>query len=300
MPAGTAAHEVHRRIRRVLDAYPTFGEVWIGPVDLRTYLRPDELHFAFHFALTGAPFGPTRSARRSTPPSTARAPARPHLGAVQPRRRARVTLRKRCRRVQPGPARRPGASPCRGSRSSTTVPNSGCPATSRSHDRLTDPTWDRGHAGTLPRAAAWSGDRPPYRFSGRTTAWLPMPTPGDRRSRPSPPTPSRHCRCTGGHRIRHSGTPTTKCAGPAHLTGVWDSGEDGPVVCADQHVPSIGPLPDGTVVLSAAPLDAASTRRRTPPCGSSADDVKESTDATFGQDIVTAGRRYRPASPVRS
>src|SRR5699024_3624517 len=41
-------HEVHRRIRRVLDAYPgtaTFGEVWIGPVDrFARYLRPDELH----------------------------------------------------------------------------------------------------------------------------------------------------------------------------------------------------------------------------------------------------------------
>ena len=53
-------HAVHRRIRKVVDDYPgatTFGEVWIGPVDrFAKYLRPDELHFAFHFALTGSPF----------------------------------------------------------------------------------------------------------------------------------------------------------------------------------------------------------------------------------------------------
>ena len=35
----------------------TFGEVWVGPTErFARYLRPDELHFAFHFALTGAPF----------------------------------------------------------------------------------------------------------------------------------------------------------------------------------------------------------------------------------------------------
>src|SRR5690606_18279771 len=48
------------------------------------------------------------------------------------------------------------------------------------HDRLTDPTWDRtGHA-EMGRdhcrvPIPWEGDRPPYGFSIAADTWLPMP-----------------------------------------------------------------------------------------------------------------------------
>jgi alpha-glucosidase len=53
-------HEVHRAIRSVLDRYP--HRVAIGEVIVRdderwaAYLRPDELHLAFHFGLLTSPF----------------------------------------------------------------------------------------------------------------------------------------------------------------------------------------------------------------------------------------------------
>lgn len=53
-------HEVHRAIRGVLDQYP--GRMAIGEVTVRddarwsAYVRPDELHLAFHFGLLHCPF----------------------------------------------------------------------------------------------------------------------------------------------------------------------------------------------------------------------------------------------------
>ena len=53
-------HEIHRMIRKVLDAYPhamTVGEVWVTDNErLADYLRPDELHLGFNFRLVLAPF----------------------------------------------------------------------------------------------------------------------------------------------------------------------------------------------------------------------------------------------------
>ncbi|WP_020666397.1 glycoside hydrolase family 13 protein [Amycolatopsis nigrescens] len=48
-------HEIHQRIRKVLDEYPgvmATGEVWVtDEARLARYLRPDELHLAFDFRL---------------------------------------------------------------------------------------------------------------------------------------------------------------------------------------------------------------------------------------------------------
>ncbi|ALG84464.1 glycoside hydrolase family 13 protein [Gordonia phthalatica] len=53
-------HEIHRAIRRVMDEYPgTFnvGEVWVSsPEAFAEYVRPDELHLGFNFALATAGF----------------------------------------------------------------------------------------------------------------------------------------------------------------------------------------------------------------------------------------------------
>jgi alpha-glucosidase len=53
-------HEIHRMIRKVMDAYPhamTVGEVWVTDNQrLADYLRPDELHLGFNFRLVLAGF----------------------------------------------------------------------------------------------------------------------------------------------------------------------------------------------------------------------------------------------------
>ncbi|WP_344650929.1 glycoside hydrolase family 13 protein [Cryptosporangium japonicum] len=51
-------HEIHRRIRKVLDEYPdsmAVGEIWVQDVErLKLYLRADELHLAFNFVIVQA------------------------------------------------------------------------------------------------------------------------------------------------------------------------------------------------------------------------------------------------------
>ena len=53
-------HEIHRAIRRVMDEYPgtaNVGEVWVSsPEAFAEYVRPDELHLGFNFALATADF----------------------------------------------------------------------------------------------------------------------------------------------------------------------------------------------------------------------------------------------------
>ncbi|WP_206055029.1 glycoside hydrolase family 13 protein [Nocardia sp. CS682] len=55
-----AVHEIHRRIRKVLDDYPdavSIGEVWVNDnTRFGEYLRPDELHLAFNFRLAKTDF----------------------------------------------------------------------------------------------------------------------------------------------------------------------------------------------------------------------------------------------------
>ncbi|MFF0492879.1 glycoside hydrolase family 13 protein [Nocardia sp. NPDC004068] len=53
-------HDIHRRIRKVMDEYPeavTIGEVWVNDnVRFGEYVRPDELHLAFNFKLAETGF----------------------------------------------------------------------------------------------------------------------------------------------------------------------------------------------------------------------------------------------------
>jgi alpha-glucosidase len=54
-------HEIYRDWRALIDTYPhqpvLVGEVWVrDPEALGRYVRPDELHLAFNFLLTAAPF----------------------------------------------------------------------------------------------------------------------------------------------------------------------------------------------------------------------------------------------------
>ncbi len=180
-------HAIHRRIREVVDQYPgaaTFGEVWVGPVErFARYVRPDELHFAFHFALTGAPFaaGAVRSAVDSTLEASRVAGSTPtwalsnhdvvrevtrYGGGAPGTARARAMLLVKL--ALPGIAFIYHGAEL-GLPSDFSIP----------HDRLTDPTWERtGHAETgrdhcrVP--IPWEGTGPPYGFSTTDDTWLPM------------------------------------------------------------------------------------------------------------------------------
>ncbi|MYR05991.1 DUF3459 domain-containing protein [Gordonia sp. SID5947] len=55
-----AVHDIHRKIRKVLDDYPgaaNVGEIWVDDNErFAEYLRPDELHLGFNFRLAKATF----------------------------------------------------------------------------------------------------------------------------------------------------------------------------------------------------------------------------------------------------
>nr|WP_082933569.1 alpha-amylase family glycosyl hydrolase [Gordonia sp. 852002-10350_SCH5691597] len=55
-----AVHDIHRKIRAVIDDYPgaaNVGEIWVDDNErFAEYLRPDELHLGFNFRLAKAPF----------------------------------------------------------------------------------------------------------------------------------------------------------------------------------------------------------------------------------------------------
>ncbi|RPA12761.1 glycoside hydrolase family 13 protein [Gordonia sp. OPL2] len=57
-----AVHDIHRKIRKVIDEYPgaaNVGEIWVDDNErFAEYLRPDELHLGFNFRLAKADFDP--------------------------------------------------------------------------------------------------------------------------------------------------------------------------------------------------------------------------------------------------
>ena len=266
-------HEIHRHIRRVVDDYPgavTFGEVWVGPVDrFARYLRPDELHFAFHFALTGASF--EASAIRSAIDSTldaARAANSAPTWALSNHDVVREVTRygngaagtARARAMLLATLALPGI---------TFIYNGaelGLPSElSIPHDRLTDPTWERSGHAELGRdhcrvPLPWSGDRPPYGFSETKDTWLPMPenwsnlTVQAQNADPA----STLALYRDAIRVRHSWpAPVTP---EVQWTSTFDgclvfSRADGPIVCMINASRRPVPLPHGDVVLCSGPLD---------------------------------------------
>lgn len=266
-------HDVHRRIRRVVDDYPgaaTFGEVWVGPVErFARYVRPDELHFAFHFALTGAAFeaGALRAAIESTleasriANSTATWALSNHdvvrevtrygngaLGAARARAMLLVEL------ALPGIAFIYNGAEL-GLPSDFSIPR----------DRLTDPTWERtGHA-ELGRdhcrvPLPWEGSVPPYGFSTADDTWLPQPRGWGRltaQAQADDPdsTLSLYREAIS---IRHSWPGTT--SPDVTWLDTFDGcllfrRAGGGVLCMINTSRHAVPLPDGDVVLASGPLD---------------------------------------------
>ncbi len=101
-----AVHDIHRKIRKVLDEYPgaaNVGEIWVNDNErFAEYLRPDELHLGFNFRLAKAPFesGAIREAIENSLDAVLSVSGTPDVDAVQPRRGTRGDALR--------PPRRPG------------------------------------------------------------------------------------------------------------------------------------------------------------------------------------------------
>ena len=206
-------HEIHRKIRKVIDDYPdavTIGEVWvIDNARWAEYLRPDELHLGFNFRLTKIDFdaaeihdaienslaataienATSRHGRCPTTMSTARSPATAaaRSGCDRARAMAMVML------ALPG---------------TVFIYNGeelGLPDVLDLPDEvLQDPTWER--SGHTERGRdkcrvpiPWSGDTPPFGFSASADTWLPMPAEWAALTvgKAAGGSPTRHCRSSG-------------------------------------------------------------------------------------------------------
>ncbi|MGY1617043.1 glycoside hydrolase family 13 protein [Geodermatophilus sp. SYSU D00691] len=180
-------HEVHRRIRRVLDEHPgtmAVGEVWVHDDDrLALYLRPDELQLAFNFRLLMADWGAEefRSAVHHSLATVAGTPA-PACWVLSNHDRPRHVTRYGGGEVGTARARAaallqlalPGAAYVYNG-DELGMPNVPVP-----DEALQDPVWERSGHTVRGRDACripmpWSGSEPPYGFTTAPTTWLPMP-----------------------------------------------------------------------------------------------------------------------------
>jgi alpha-glucosidase len=180
-------HEVHRRIRRVLDGYPgtmAVGEVWVSDDErLAAYLRPDELQLAFNFRLLTAEWSAAdlRTAVEHSLATVAGTPA-PACWVLSNHDRPRHVTRygggergtRRARAAALLQLALPGAA---------YVYNGdelGLPDVDVPDAALQDPIWERSGHTERGRDACriplpWAGDEPPYGFSTTPDTWLPMP-----------------------------------------------------------------------------------------------------------------------------
>ncbi|MGY1673730.1 glycoside hydrolase family 13 protein [Geodermatophilus sp. SYSU D00710] len=180
-------HEVHRRIRTVLDEYPgtmAVGEIWLKDDDrLARYLRADELQLAFNFKLLTADWD-VDDLRDAVVHSLATVEATPAPACWvlsnhdRPRHVTRYggggTGTRRARAAALLQLALPGAA---------YVYNGdelGMPDVDLPDEALQDPIWERSGHTERGRDACripvpWSGTDPSYGFSTRPDTWLPMP-----------------------------------------------------------------------------------------------------------------------------
>jgi alpha-glucosidase len=180
-------HDVHRRVRAVLDSYPdrmAVGEVWVADdARLARYLRADELHLAFNFRLTTAGWGADelRDAVVHSLDTVAGTPA-PACWVLSNHDVSRHVSRygggevgvRRARAAALLQLALPGA---------VYLYNGdelGLPDVELPDEALQDPVWERsGHTRRgrdkcripLP----WSGTAPSFGFSSTADTWLPVP-----------------------------------------------------------------------------------------------------------------------------
>ncbi|WP_026918886.1 glycoside hydrolase family 13 protein [Gordonia shandongensis] len=183
-------HDIHRSIRSVMDEYPgTFnvGEVWVSsPEEFAKYVRSDELHLGFNFALATVDFDAAQI-REAVDTSLA---ATASVGAVPTWTLSNHDVPREVSRYAPDGDLATGISRARamimfelalpGTAFIYNGAELGLPDVDLPDDALVDPVWensgytDRGRDGCrvpLP----WEGDEPPFGFSSTGDTWLPMP-----------------------------------------------------------------------------------------------------------------------------
>jgi alpha-glucosidase len=180
-------HDIHRRIRAVLDVYPgtmAVGEVWVSDdARLAQYLRDDELQLAFNFKLLTADWTveDMRDAVTHSLATVADSPA-PACWVLSNHDRPRHVTRygggpqglRRARAAALLQLALPGA---------VYLYNGdelGLPDVELPDEALQDPMWERSGRTERGRDACrvpvpWSGTVPPYGFSAGPDTWLPMP-----------------------------------------------------------------------------------------------------------------------------
>jgi alpha-glucosidase len=180
-------HEVHRRIRRVLDDYPgtmAVGEIWVADdARLARYLRDDELQLAFNFKLLTTAWEPgaLRDAVTHSLAAVAETPA-PACWVLSNHDRPRHVTRygggalglHRARAAALLQLALPGAAYLYNG------DELGMPDVDLPDEALQDPVWERSGHTVRGRDACripvpWSGTEPSYGFSSRRDTWLPMP-----------------------------------------------------------------------------------------------------------------------------
>ena len=180
-------HEVHRRIRAVIDQYPgrmAVGEVWVSDdVRLAQYLRDDELQLAFNFKLLTADWTAEemRDAVVDSLAAVADSPA-PACWVLSNHDRPRHVTRygggslglRRARAAALLQLALPGAAYLYNG------DELGMPDVDLPDSALQDPIWERSGHTERGRDACrvpvpWSGTEPSYGFSSQPDTWLPMP-----------------------------------------------------------------------------------------------------------------------------
>lgn len=182
-------HRIHRKIRRVLNDYPdavAIGEIWVRDgAEFAQYVRPDELHLGFNFALAEAPWSAARI-RAAIDESLAAVDA---VRAVPTWTLSNHDVDREVTRLAKGDTAIGTARARALILVELALPGTafiyngaelGLPNVDLPDSALQDPVWersghtDRGRDGCrvpLP----WGGDRPPYEFSTSADTWLPMP-----------------------------------------------------------------------------------------------------------------------------
>jgi alpha-glucosidase len=180
-------HDIHRMIRKVMDAYPhamTVGEVWVTDNQrLADYLRPDELHLAFNFRLLQASCeaGVVRNAIEESLATATSATAPPTWTLSNHDVWREVTRYgggqvgwQRARAMALVELALPGAAFIYNG-AELGLPNVDLPEWA-----LQDPKWERSRhtdrgRDTVRVPLPWEGDVAPFGFSPGDRPWLPMP-----------------------------------------------------------------------------------------------------------------------------
>ncbi|GAA4750636.1 alpha-amylase family glycosyl hydrolase [Gordonia alkaliphila] len=205
-----AVHEIHRRIRAVMDQYPgtaNVGEVWVDANDqFAKYVRPDELHLGFNFRLATVDFEST-AIRDAIEESLAAVSA---VGATPTWTLSNHDVeREASRYAPPVPATDNDDDALRAEENALGIgiararamalvelalPGTvflyngaelGLPNVELPDEALVDPVWERSGRTQRGRDGCrvplpWEGEEPPFGFSTNPDTWLPMPADWDR------------------------------------------------------------------------------------------------------------------------